>query len=97
MDKRPAAKEVAAERFIVVVIEQVRNVGANRDVLRERVAAVEIEDAIARNWTGVDPRQPLERIHPAVLQRAAEPTPRVRRPDAELMAGVFGSGGFSGD
>jgi hypothetical protein len=86
MDKRPAAKQVAAERFIVVVIEQVRNVGAYHGVLREPIAAVEIKDAIARNGTDINPRQPLERIHPAVLQCAAEPTARVRRPSAELMA-----------
>ena len=86
MDERAAAKEVTAEPFIVVVIEQVRNVGADGHVLRELVAAVEIEDAIARDWPGICARPPLERIHPAVPQSAAQPIPRVRRPGAELMA-----------
>jgi hypothetical protein len=34
VDKRPAAKEVAADRFIVVGVEQVRNISARRHVLR---------------------------------------------------------------
>ena len=85
MDKRAAAQEVAAECLIVNVIQQVCHVDAPCDVLRERIAAVEIEDAIARNLTDINPRSPRERIHPAVPPCAASPTPRVRRPGAELM------------
>jgi hypothetical protein len=66
MDECAAAEEVGAERFIVVFVEQVRHVSARGDVLSESIAAVEIEDAIAGDRADIYPRQPLERIHPAV-------------------------------
>src|SRR5262245_25333986 len=90
MDKRAAAKEVAAECLIVNVIEQVCYVDAPCDMLGESIAAVEIEDAIARNLTHINPRPPLKRIHPAVPPFAAKQAPRVRRPGAELMARSVG-------
>ena len=86
MQQRAAAEEVGAEGFVMLVVEQVGNVGAGCDVLNELVAAVEIEDAIPRNRARIYTRKPLERIHPAVPQGAANPIPRVRRPGAELMA-----------
>jgi hypothetical protein len=86
VSERAAAEEVAAERFVMVVIEQIRNVCAGCDVAGEPIAAVQIEDAVARNRTTIHPRQPRERIHPSVPHRAADASPLVRHPDAELMA-----------
>ena len=66
MSERAATQEVAAERFVMVVIEQIRNIGAGGDVTIEPIAAVEIEDAVGRNRTDIHPREPGEAIHPAV-------------------------------
>ena len=85
MSERAAAEDVAAERFVMVVIEQIRNVGAGCEVSGEPIAAVEIEDAIPWNRSDIYPCQPSERIHPAVPQCAAKAIPRVRHPGAELM------------
>ena len=90
MSERAAAEDVAAERFVMVVIEQIRNVGAGCDVPGEAIAAVKIEDALSRNRTVVRPRQPGEPIHPAVPQGAGDPIPLVPRPRAELMARSVG-------
>ena len=90
MSERAARQEVATERFVVVVIEQIRNIGANGDVTTQPITAVEIDDSVCRNRTGIHPRQPGKPIHPAVSQRAADPAPFVRRPDAELMARSVG-------
>ena len=85
MSQCAAAEEVAAERFIVVIVEWIRKIGPGGDVSRQLVTAVEIEDTVARNLSNIDPRKPLERIHPAVPQGAGKLTLRVRRPGAELM------------
>jgi hypothetical protein len=69
VSERAATQEVAAERFVMVVIEQIRNIGPGCDVAGEPIAAVEIDDAVARNRTGIHPRQPGEPVHPAVPQR----------------------------
>src|SRR5262245_2644352 len=90
MDKRAATQEVAAECLIVNVIEQVGYIDAPCEVLGESIAAIEIEDAIARNLTDINPRPPRERFHPAVPPFAVKPTPRVRCSDAELMARSVG-------
>ena len=66
MSERAATKKVATERFVMHIIEQICNIGAGCDVSSEPVAAVEIEDSVARNRTSIHPRQPRERIHPAV-------------------------------
>jgi len=79
VNQRAAAEEVAAERLIVVVIEQVRDIGADRDVFREPIGAVHIENAVARNRSHVNPCLPGKRIPPigtAVNRRpAADRTP----------------------
>ncbi len=90
MSERAATQEVTAERFVMVVIEQIRNIGAGGDVTREPIAAVEIEDAVARNRTDIRPREPGEPVHPAVPHRAADPIPLVGHCDAELMARSVG-------
>ena len=90
MSERATTQEVAAERFVMVVIEQIRNIGAGCDVTGEPIAAVKIEDAVARNRTDIRPSEPGEPIHPAVPHRAADPIPLVRRPRAELMARSVG-------
>ena len=86
MSQRAATEEVAAERLVVTVVEQIRYVGAGCDVARDPIAGVDIEDAVARNRTGIRPREPGEPVHPAVPQRAADRIPVVRHPGAELMA-----------
>jgi hypothetical protein len=86
VSERAATEEVAAERFVMRVIEQIGNIGAGCDVSGEPIAAVEIEDSLARNRTGIHARQPGEPIHPAVPHRTADPIPLVRDPDAELMS-----------
>jgi hypothetical protein len=100
MSDGSAAKEVGAERFIVIVIEHVRYVGADGDVLCDLIAAVQIDDAIRRNPSPIYSRQPLERVHPPVPQGADGPTPLVRRPGAELMGWRVGrqrTVGYVGD
>ena len=66
MSQGAATEKVAAERFIVVIVEQIRKIGPGGDVCRQLVPAVEIEDTVAPDLSNIDPRQPLERIHPAV-------------------------------
>ena len=90
MSERAAAEDIAPERFIVIVIEDVRYVGADGDVLCDLRAAVQIDNAIRRNPSPIYPRQPLERVHPPVPQGAADPTPLVRRSGAELMGRCVG-------
>ena len=62
MSERAATQEVAAEGFVMVVVEQIRNIGAGCDVTGEPIAAVEIEDAVARNGTDICPREPGEMV-----------------------------------
>ena len=54
VSERAATQEVAAERFVMVVIE-IRNIDAGCDVTSEPIAAVEIEDAVARIRTDIRP------------------------------------------
>src|SRR6185369_13813721 len=86
VSERAATQKVAAKRFVVIFLEQIRNIGTDGDVTTQPIAPVEIDDSVCRNRTGIHPRQPRKPMHPAVPQRAADPTPFVRRPDAELVA-----------
>ena len=74
MSERAATQEVAAERFVMVVIE-IRNIDAGCDVTSEPIAAVEIEDAVARIPDRHTSPEPAEPIHPAVPHQAADPVP----------------------
>ena len=90
MGKRTAAKEVGAERFVMVFVEQVGNVGPGCDMLGKLIAAVEIDNAVARNRADIYSRQPRKRIDPPVPQRAVTSASRVGRSGAELMIGGIG-------
>ena len=85
MSERAAAEEVAAERFVMVVMERIRNVCAGCDVASKPIAAVQIEDARSSE-PGHHTSPPETRTHPPLVpHRAADASPLVH-PDAELMA-----------
>ena len=73
--ERAAAEEVAAERFVMIVIEQIGDVGADCHVAGERVAAVEIEDAVARHRT---PYIPASQGNPSTQRYRIAPVIRAR-------------------
>jgi hypothetical protein len=49
MSQGAATEEIAAERLIMVAVEQVRSIDAGGDLFRQPVARVEVDDTVARN------------------------------------------------
>lgn len=54
MSQCAATDEIAAEGFIMVAVEQVRNIGTGCDVSRQSVTPVQVENTIARNPSYMD-------------------------------------------